>query len=334
MARSISAGTVTIAIVAILAGLVGAYALRTALMEQETAPEQEPPERLSVPVASADLPQGRALSRGDMAILNLTRDQMRERGMPLDKTLLSTDMILGRRLKEPIEQGEPFLTTAFYLEGEGPDPTENLKPGYRAVSVQVPEVRGGWVEPGMWVDVIFRLVDEQRRDERELPEKTVSLISGVEVLSVTRPEVTRLQAVVGYVSQDPRITLAVTPRQAMALRTVEGYGELSLVPGSQQDAVASLPPDTGQELTLEELLGIEPPPEPAQPFITEVYYRGRRNLNVFDRSGRRATRRSQTRNFISEPTHPPANDDGDGVTDRPVLPPADSNDEAADQPTP
>src|SRR5690606_12072102 len=60
--------------------------------------------------------------------------------------------------------------------------------------------------------------------------------------------------------------------------------EITLSPYSAADQFAS--PDT-KPLTLEDVLGIEPPPPPVevpviQPFITEIYNRGRGNYNAFN----------------------------------------------------
>jgi hypothetical protein len=62
-----------------------------------------------------------------------------------------------------------------------------------------------------------------------------------------------------------------------------GHGEITLSPYSAQDRFAAA--DT-QPLTLEEILGIEPPPpEPVVvPFFTEIYRRGSGNYNAFNRA--------------------------------------------------
>jgi hypothetical protein len=71
--------------------------------------------------------------------------------------------------------------------------------------------------------------------------------------------------------------LAVNSQQANILRTVEGRGELTLVPRAEDDLnqISSTP---GRKMTLESLLGVVPPGEP---FKTEIYRRTSRELRVF-----------------------------------------------------
>ena len=60
---SISPGTMTVGILAIVAGLVGAYAVRTALLDEPVAvAEVAAPVVTVMPLAAIDLPAGRMLS--------------------------------------------------------------------------------------------------------------------------------------------------------------------------------------------------------------------------------------------------------------------------------
>ena len=188
-------------------------------------------------------------------------EAMKQKG-PLDVLMLSSDQIIGRRLKRPLSAGQAFLTTDLYLEGSGPQMDELLKPGFRAISIEVEAVRGGAVSPGQTVDVLFRSEPQKAGDRQTaIPEKTVVLLEGVEVLSVFRPEVSPLQAAVGYVSKNPLITLAVTPEQATRLQAVDGRGEISLAVRPPQEFVAMAGRSGG--ITLEEILGVTSPPPPA-----------------------------------------------------------------------
>jgi len=77
----------------------------------------------------------------------------------------------------------------------------------------------------------------------------------------------------------------VTAQQAKILRAVEGRGEISLVPRAASDVVAASPKETDQ-LTLEELLGIQPTPPAPQPVTTEIYRRGKREVIQFEQDRR------------------------------------------------
>lgn len=256
----LSPGTVIVAIFAVLFGLVGAYAVRKSMQ----TPEKETPEpRMNiVPVASIDLEPGRRLTLGDVALLRLTDDQVKERGFP-EGYMTNPQQIIGRILRDPNKQGEVFLTQQFYPEGMGPSIAERLKPGFRAVTVPIAAnaAVSGMATAGSFVDVIFRT---EARAEENLPATTVTLLESVEVLAIGRDTVPG-SAPPASVQQ---VTLAVTPEQAAALTVVENRGQLSLSLRSPQDQeyISNPVPQT-----LHRLLGIE---EPSPTMSTEIYRRG------------------------------------------------------------
>jgi Flp pilus assembly protein CpaB len=199
--------------------------------------------------------------------------------------------IIGRRLSQPIPQGDLFVTTSMFLEYSGPDLSQRLKPGFRAFSITMPRQAGARYQPGMIVDVLFRTTPRPAKDgQLAIPEQTVTLLQSVEVIHVEMPPPPNPAAAAdnprggtidlrgggrGEANQTSTVTLAVTSKDAKVMQTVSGRGEIILSPWSAQDKVAA-PESAKQGLTLEEILGIEPPP-PVQytpPFITEVYRRG------------------------------------------------------------
>lgn len=292
MGRGISAGTMGIALVAIVVGLVGAYAVRMSLM---TVPEPvvEAPEPQTVPLATTDLPAGRTIALGDIALARMSPSDMSERGFNTSATMMSAQQIIGRTLREPIRAGQPFLTTAMYLEGQRRDFTADLKPGYRAYSMQLPKDRGGALPSGTFVDIVFRSA-EQKAEQGKLgiPEVTVRLLEGVEIIDVFDPpppppqagrqgvfDVSNLNT--RRVPPPPTVTLAVTPSQADILQTTSGRGEMTLVARPEDERVVAAGKVT--PVSLEDVLGIERPlpPPPVVLFATEIYRRGARNVNVF-----------------------------------------------------
>jgi hypothetical protein len=62
-------------IASILIGLVGAYGVRL-VMEDEAPPPEVKEKILAVPLANQDLPVGRILRRGDIAIYPMTKEKM------------------------------------------------------------------------------------------------------------------------------------------------------------------------------------------------------------------------------------------------------------------
>lgn len=268
MAR-ISTGTMTVGIFAVLFGLVGAYALRAALVG-EAPPPPPAPRTVTVPLASHDLPAGRVVQQGDMVLLAMTQAEMEARKMPLEKTMLSPEQIVGRVLQEPMKQGEAFLTTNMFLEGTGPKLADKLKPGMRAITIPIDNLAavGGRTVEGSFVDVLFKA---KKRDadlpagKPEIPETTVTLLENVEVLSVGRvaPQAARSagetvdvrfangrdQGPTGIVS----VTIAVTPDQANVVKAVMGQGDMSLALRSDNGDGAAAAPN---KYTLESVLGL------------------------------------------------------------------------------
>ena len=112
----ISPGTLLLAMVAIAAGLLGAYIVKQNLERQEVvevAPEAPEVQTLVVPLSSTSLTAGREISLGDIAIYRLTRDQMVEQGIE-GPFMNNTQQIIGRVLRADLPAGKVFDTNVFY----------------------------------------------------------------------------------------------------------------------------------------------------------------------------------------------------------------------------
>ncbi|MFW6125349.1 MAG: Flp pilus assembly protein CpaB [Pirellulales bacterium] len=264
-------------IVAILFGLVGAYGLRQYLYEEPVAAVQPPaPATIQVPLASNDLVAGKTLALGDVVLMPMTEADMQQRGWPLTATMLSPQQIVGRILRKSVAAGEPFLTSNLYAAGLGPNLADRLTPGYRAVTVPIHDSAavGGFAAPGTLVDVVFRGSPPARSGEANLPEATFTLLEGVEVLALDNATTPGSRGTDGVSS----VTLAVTREQANTLKAVEGRGELSLALRHPEERdLAGL----ASKVTLEELMGIQPEPEP---FTAEIYRGASRQTVTFRRA--------------------------------------------------
>jgi len=226
-------------------------------------------------LASESLPADRVLTAGDISLVEMTTEQIRERfkGQDLTLIMMLDKNIIGRRLREPLKQGQPFLTTSLYLEGTGPSLAGRLRSGFRAVSVLVSETHGGNVEPGSYVDVVFRAQPRPGRlGEASIPEMTMPLLRRVEVLEADRSKTAGMGA-----DAKTLVTLAIPAQKAEVLAVVEGRGELWLVATSlkETDGIAAT---AGPRLTLENVLEI-PLPEP--PVQTAIFRRGQVQVNTF-----------------------------------------------------
>ena len=107
-----SSGTILLAFIAILCGLLGTYAFRKAMRPRPVATAPEEPEMIVVPMASTDLPAGREVSLGDIAIVRMTREQMKKRDVR-SPFMSNTSQIIGRTLKQDLKRGATFDRTAY-----------------------------------------------------------------------------------------------------------------------------------------------------------------------------------------------------------------------------
>jgi Flp pilus assembly protein CpaB len=284
----LSKSTMMVGIFALLAGLGAAYGVRSyMLQEKETPPpaaEAKQPSLLKFPLASEPLPADRVVRTGDIALVQMTREQFdaRFKDVNPEEVLTSGRSIVGRRLKEPLKQGQPFLTTKFYLEGTGPSISAKLQPGYRAIRVQVPDTREAGVQTGMYVDVFFRAnPSPAKAGKPAIPEKTLTLLRHIEVIAAERPAGSKR----GAGTKPLLFTLAVPEEKVDMFGVIEGRGELWLVPTSGKDK--KNPEGAGAEVanasTLAELLGIRPieKSKPVPPLETAVYRRCRMEINHF-----------------------------------------------------
>ena len=219
-----------VGVVAILAGLVGAYGLRSVLTQQQAPPPAPAaPEVVEVPMASIDLEPGRTIGLGDISLVAMTRKEMQEQFKDsLQRVMLAPEQIMGRIAREKIQQGDPFLTDAFYLEGDAPRISELLKQGYRAVTLEIPGLRSGMVKSKDHVDVVFRASPRRgEEDQLSIPETTVTLLEGVEVIATEYPRILapsdnrepqildlRQRSATSGTLPPPTVTLAVTPEGA------------------------------------------------------------------------------------------------------------------------
>ncbi len=270
----VSPGTIIVGVFAVLFGLVGAYAVRQQLTKKpvENVAAPAPPRPVFVPVAAIDLEPGRPLTLGDVAIVQVSPDQLEARGYT-GPYMRDSQQIIGRILRAPVAKGKTFFPELFYPQGQGPSVAERLKPGYRAVTATISNdgAVAGLATPGSLVDVIFRTKSDKTGAH---PETTVTLLEGVEVLAVGKVATPGAQVEADGNKRDLTVTLAVTGNQANALRVVEGHGELTLALRNPQDREATTETEAQ---TLGGLLGL---PQP-QSFTTEVYRGSKRNTVTF-----------------------------------------------------
>lgn len=250
----LSPGTMTVAFVAVLVGLGGAFVVRQHLHKPALPPLPElkvAETDIVVPVALTDLEAGRHVTINDIAKVRVPRDRFAKTQYAGQAFLRVSEQIANRTLKTTMKQGQAFLPENLYPEGLGPDLALRLQAGYRAVTVPIANVGAvqGFARSGSIVDVLFR---SQADAENERPQETMTLLERVEVLAINT--FTQLGQQV-ELEQDGTVTLAVTPHQAKTLKVVEGRGELSLTLRNPEDQFEFVPFDLGTEDSMSGLDG-------------------------------------------------------------------------------
>jgi Flp pilus assembly protein CpaB len=248
----------TAAIFAILIGLGGAFAVRQYINKPEpVAAPTRAPNMVVVPVAIRDLVAGQKLTINDIMVQRMAPEEFRKSQFAAKSFMSNTDQIAGRTLRLSLAKGNVFDPTLFYPDGMGPGVADSLRPGFRAVSVPINDIGSvaGFARPGSVVDVIFR---SQPRDGR--PEMTMTLLERVEVLAMDEVVLHGARSEQATrVDVPAKVTLAVTPAQAKALKVVEGRGEISLAlrnPEEGDDELISLNlKRASTRVTLDQLLG-------------------------------------------------------------------------------
>lgn len=256
----ISPGTMTAAIFAILLGLGAAYTVRQFMHKQPGPPvlAEDPvkPKMSYLPIASRDIVPGQSLSLDDISILKIKPEDIDKRYDSKGKLrIMDTNFLTGRVIKHEIKAGQPFHTIDIYPDGMGPGISENLEPGFRAVTVAIHKIGNvaGFSRPGTIVDVLFR-----SEETDGIPETTITLLEKVRVLAVDE---TALPGHKGNRddSEDYSVTLEVSPEQGKVLKVVEDHGVLSLAlrnPNENTEVVST--GRSSERLTLSNILGFIP----------------------------------------------------------------------------
>ena len=236
MAR-LSAGTLAVAVVAILLALTGAFAVRQFLEQRETAQAdsvQSEAEVVTIPVAVTDLDQGRIIRESDFAPISMSREEFSKSKFAGATFIDNVDHLTGRVLRESVKSGSTVGPVQLYSEGTGPMVTEKLPAGMRAVTVKVngSGFADGFASPGTFVDVLFRSTPSESGSSN-IVETTITALTEIEVLAVdvtryptSQPEIAKSAA--GTQTEEARVTFAVLPSEATMLKALEDRGEISL----------------------------------------------------------------------------------------------------------
>ncbi|WP_149499796.1 Flp pilus assembly protein CpaB [Roseiconus lacunae] len=277
---NINSGTLLIGMFAVTVGLAGTYVLRVALRQEpppvvaeQPEPEPEPPKRITVPLASRDIPVGTELTLDDVALYRLTQTEI-ETLIGKQAFMTNPKQIIGKVLQSSMQRNDAFNTKNLLPAGKFPGVSKRLKPGLRAVTIQMSSENAllGFATPGQHVDVLFhygqmnghdnsqgtaypgfypahhvfnspglrdyhgnRIGNGSGGDLSAFQNATSTLIQDAEILAIGMSSTPTDLASPLPREESVRVTLAVAPKQAEMIRVAKGHGELSLTLRGPED---------------------------------------------------------------------------------------------------
>ncbi|MCA8986332.1 MAG: Flp pilus assembly protein CpaB [Planctomycetaceae bacterium] len=176
--RILTPAFITILMIGIFGLLVLAYLWKTFFWVTPEPVVEET--RLTVPMASADIPAGTYITED-----HIVNGRMKREDQTPD-TILSRSVVVGRYALEDISQATPIQTSQLYAPNTRP-PLE-LKEGMRAVTLGVgnsTDIVDGLIKPDDYVDVHLSLRDDAS-DTRFRGGFTMTMFKGVRVMAINR----------------------------------------------------------------------------------------------------------------------------------------------------
>jgi pilus assembly protein CpaB len=202
-------------------------------LDAQRAPSQQiveapppPPELTYVLIAKTDIPLGTFLQEPNLEWQAWPDDGISE--SYLIKGEFDETTLYGSVARQNISAGDPMVQGRVVAPGERGFLAAVLKPGYRAVSIEVNATSGigGFVFPGDRVDLILsHTIQDSELENRSERRASETFLTNVRILAVDQ--------ISNHTSEsEPNIadtaTLELTPKQAEIIATVRGMGQLSL----------------------------------------------------------------------------------------------------------
>lgn len=242
--KRISPATVTFGVLAVLCGLVAAYAARRYF---EPSLPRNP--GVAVVVPRINLPPFSRIRDEDVDLVYLAPTHV-----PAG-AVTQRAQVLFRHVRNTIMAGQPIREEHLYEVGKVPTLAEQVPPGHRAVTVAVDPSNAldGVLLPESLVDISLTV----RGDHPELNGvATMTILRGIRVLATNRDRYRTEERL----EQNLRsVTVAVTPQQANKLILAQRYGMLSVALCSELDAAGTLAEASDRDLVNpSELLGLGP----------------------------------------------------------------------------
>jgi pilus assembly protein CpaB len=239
-------------------------------------------ERRSLPMAITDIEPGTLVTAAHVGNGPWQNDSELS-----PDTFTNREGVIGRIAREKITAARPLRGSQFYAPGDLPD--LKVADGMRAVTINVGDetaMVNGLIKPGQFVDVHMTI--DRSSTTAAGPNRlaandamTLTLFDGVKVIAMNRSYNQ------SSVDRGHNVTLELDSEQSriMLLAKEKGTVALSYNPSGAGNGGVSVKggPD---RVTLQQILGIEPPAEKEKPFMTEHFREGMRSTTYFQ-DGRR-----------------------------------------------
>lgn len=197
--------------------------------------EEQARNQVAVVVARADLPSGTTVSANNMATRQVPRDYV----YPETVLPAAFEGVSGQTLVKPLGKGQPLLR-AYLSEGGAAGLSDKIKPGRRAVAINVDEVSSlnGLILPGDHIDLMLT----SRSNGTIVP-----LLQGVKVLATGAQLAPKTAGQAGddkFGLRYATMTLDVAPQDAERVILAREHGTLTAVlrgRGGEAEATALAP---------------------------------------------------------------------------------------------
>ena len=201
-------------------------AVRKAQLEARASAPMAPAPTHRVLVASAPIPAGSILSAQQLRWQPWPANS--PTGAYLTESNTSLDKVAGAVVRTSIEAGEPLTASRIAYPGDRSFLAAVLRPGYRAVTVNVSASTGvaGFIMPGDHVDLILsRSIEGQNGAQKRFFSETV--LTDVRVVGMDQ-RATDIRDPKKDVVVPQTATLEVSPKGAEVIAVASELGKLSL----------------------------------------------------------------------------------------------------------
>lgn len=204
-------------------------------------------------VAAQRLDAGMTLQLPQLALRQVPEDWAGSHGLRAGDAARAA----GMRLRWGLAAGE-VLTDMHLAEPQAVRLSERLGPGRRALTIGVTQAstQSGLVQPGDRIDLFVAMPRQGRRATTSLLQDVVVLATGAEMEGMPDSD--------GSARAYRTVTLDVSQDDALLLLAARQEGEMVAILRASGDSGAG---QLRRSVSLDQLLGVAPPPAPAEPVV-------------------------------------------------------------------